>query len=74
MADGALASRASANGKTTWVWHGTKPIAPYLATATLGEFDLDVSSIDGIPSISCASAHSWGTQSRLFQKDKPTSW
>src|SRR4029453_6195307 len=37
-------------GKTTWGWKETDPMAPYLATATLGKFDLTTSSVDGIPS------------------------
>jgi aminopeptidase N len=50
MANGVLVSNARANGKTTWVWRETDPMAPYLATATLGRFDLSISSVDGIPS------------------------
>src|SRR4029453_19051510 len=50
MANGVLRSNATANGKTTWVWSETDPMAPYLSTATLGRFDLDVSTVDGIPS------------------------
>ncbi len=50
MANGRLVSRASSNGRTTWVWSETDPMAPYLATATLGRFDLTISSVSGIPS------------------------
>ncbi len=50
MANGVLVSNTTANGRTTWVWNETDPMAPYLSTATLGRFDLDVSSVDGIPS------------------------
>ena len=50
MANGVLVSHATSGGRTTWVWHESDPMAPYLATATLGRFDLDVSSVDGIPS------------------------
>jgi aminopeptidase N len=50
MANGVLVSNATANGKTTWVWRETDPMAPYLSTATLGRFDLTISSVDGIPS------------------------
>jgi aminopeptidase N len=49
-ANGVLRSNTTANGKTTWVWRETDPMAPYLATATLGRFDLEISSVDGIPS------------------------
>jgi aminopeptidase N len=50
MANGVLLSHATSGGKTTWVWRESDPMAPYLATATVGRFDLDVSSVDGIPS------------------------
>jgi aminopeptidase N len=50
LANGALVSKTTAAGKTTWVWRESKPMAPYLATATNGRFDLTVSSIDGVPS------------------------
>jgi len=50
MANGVLVSHTTANGRTMWVWNETDPMAPYLSTATLGGFDLDVSSVDGTPS------------------------
>jgi aminopeptidase N len=40
MANGVLASRTSAGGRTTFVWRERMPMAPYLATSTLGRFDL----------------------------------
>jgi aminopeptidase N len=40
MANGVLASQTSTGGKTTFVWRESSPMAPYLATATLGRFDL----------------------------------
>jgi aminopeptidase N len=49
MANGVLVSQTHANGKATWVWHESDPMAPYLTTTTLGKFDLTVSSTDGIP-------------------------
>jgi aminopeptidase N len=49
MANGVLLSHKSANGRTTWRWRETDPMAPYLATATLGRFDLTEYEIDGIP-------------------------
>lgn len=49
MANGVLVSRKTANGWTTWRWSETDPMAPYLATATLGRFDLNEYEIDGIP-------------------------
>ena len=34
-------ARAAAGGWTTWTWDATEPMASYLATATIGEFDVD---------------------------------
>jgi aminopeptidase N len=50
MANGVLLSHATSNGRTTWVWRETDPMAPYLATATLGRFDLAISTAGGVPS------------------------
>ena len=50
MANGVLISHATTAGKTTWVWRESDPMAPYLATATLGKFDLVESTVSGIPS------------------------
>jgi aminopeptidase N len=50
MANGVLASQTTSGGLTTWVWRETDPMAPYLATATLGRFDLTVSTVAGVPS------------------------
>ena len=50
MANGVLVSNATAGGKTTWVWKETDPMATYLATATLGKFDLTISKVGNIPS------------------------
>jgi aminopeptidase N len=40
LANGTLRSSATHSGKTTWVWHEAFPMAPYLATATNGRFDV----------------------------------
>ncbi len=51
LANGVLASRTTAGGRTTWVWRNTSPMAPYLSTATLGRFDLTQYRLpSGIPS------------------------
>jgi aminopeptidase N len=51
LANGRLVSTKTANGKTTWNWSSSTPMAPYLATATNGFFDLTVSTLpDGTPS------------------------
>jgi aminopeptidase N len=38
IANGRLISQTTQGGKTTWVWEEDSPMAPYLATATNGEF------------------------------------
>ena len=40
MANGVLVSQTSTGGRTTFVWREGLPMAPYLATATLGRFDV----------------------------------
>jgi aminopeptidase N len=50
MANGVLVSHETSGGRTNWVWRETDPMAPYLATATLGNFDLTTSTVAGVPS------------------------
>jgi aminopeptidase N len=51
MGNGVLVSRSTSNAKTTWRWRERDPMAPYLATATLGRFDLTISTLaNGVPS------------------------
>ena len=50
MANGVLLSHDTSGGRTTWVWQETDPMAPYLSTATLGRFDLTISTAGGVPS------------------------
>ena len=51
MANGVLVSSTTSGGKTTWVWKETDPMSTYLSTATLGRFDLTVTTLPGgIPS------------------------
>ena len=50
MANGVLVSNAASAGKRTWVWREGDPMAPYLATTTLGRFDLEIGSAGGVPS------------------------
>src|SRR5215470_17989475 len=50
MANGVLVSQTSAGGASTFVWREDLPMAPYLATATLGRFDLTQYRLaDGLP-------------------------
>jgi aminopeptidase N len=50
MANGVLVLHETSGGRTTWVWSETDPMAPYLSTATLGRFDLTISTAGGVPS------------------------
>jgi aminopeptidase N len=40
VANGELAARRTAMGWTTWVWLATDPMASYLSTASIGDYDL----------------------------------
>lgn len=41
MGNGRLVGRIPAPGnRTTWIWHASEPMAPYLATVSLGKFNL----------------------------------
>jgi aminopeptidase N len=40
MANGSLVGRATHGDKATWVWNAPEPMASYLATATMGQFDI----------------------------------
>ncbi len=41
LANGELISQTTTDGKTTWRWADDAPMAPYLATATNGDFQTD---------------------------------
>ncbi len=40
VANGIPRGRTSSGGWTTWTWQAVEPMAPYLSTATIGDFDL----------------------------------
>jgi hypothetical protein len=48
IANGVLKGRWSHRGRTTWLWDAREPMASYLATATIGEFDVRAYRADGI--------------------------
>lgn len=50
MSNGVLTGTWSRGGRTTWAWRESSPMATYLATATLGTFQLSTSRVAGIPS------------------------
>jgi aminopeptidase N len=50
MANGVLVSSTTNAGRTTWVWKEDDPMSTYLATSTLGRFDLTQSTLaNGLP-------------------------
>jgi hypothetical protein len=48
LSNGDLSSRTTRGATTTWNWRMTRPMASYLATATIGQFDLRTYTRDGI--------------------------
>jgi hypothetical protein len=48
MANGELRSKRTRHGRTTWNWDAREPMASYLTTATIGEFNLRSYKRDGI--------------------------
>ena len=48
MANGVLTRTRTRHGLTTWVWEAREPMAPYLTTASIGEFDVHAYREDGI--------------------------
>jgi aminopeptidase N len=49
IANGRLLSRRTVSGRTTWRWFEDSPMAPYLATATNGAFELRIDRVGRIP-------------------------
>jgi aminopeptidase N len=49
IANGRLLSRRTTSGRTTWRWSEDSPMAPYLATATNGVFELRTDTVGRIP-------------------------
>ncbi len=48
VANGRLLYDTTRNGRVTWAWQQTEPMASYLATVNIGQFDLDQYTDDGI--------------------------
>jgi len=52
-ANGVLVDRITDLGQTTWIWEMAAPMAPYLATVVIGDFELvedpDATAVAGIP-------------------------
>jgi aminopeptidase N len=49
IGNGRLLSRKTRDGETTWRWFEDSPMAPYLATATNGVFELRIDKVGGTP-------------------------
>ena len=48
VSNGRLVSMRDSGDSSIWVWRTDEPMASYLATATIGEFDIDAYTADGI--------------------------
>ena len=48
IANGELVSRADSGNRTVWTWDAKAPMAPYLATASIGQFQIRDRTVDGI--------------------------
>jgi hypothetical protein len=48
IGNGELESSRTSHGRTTWVWDAEEPMASYLSTATIGQFDVRAYRKDGI--------------------------
>jgi Peptidase family M1 domain/Peptidase M1 N-terminal domain len=79
VANGVLEGRHTRHGSTTWVWDAEEPMASYLTTATIGEFDLDAYRAGGIrywdaidPDLFTRVAPRTGTQFALSQAANTT--
>jgi hypothetical protein len=48
VANGELVNKRTKRGSTTWTWDAREPMATYLATANVGEFDISAYKKDGI--------------------------
>jgi hypothetical protein len=49
VANGTLQGVAEARGRATWTWDAPEPMASYLATATIGDFDVRQYTANGRP-------------------------
>jgi aminopeptidase N len=66
MGNGELVSRRTRHGRTTWHWREGSPMAPYLATATNGDFQTDFYRAKGLAMFDAVDP-----QTREFGEDTP---
>jgi hypothetical protein len=49
IANGVLLGHEDRGGRSIWRWEAKEPMAPYLATATIGQFEITTRTVDGRP-------------------------
>jgi hypothetical protein len=57
IANGVLSGTTTAGGWTTWSWVASDPMAPYLATLAIGEFDITSYRSNGISILDAIDTH-----------------
>lgn len=79
VANGVLTGRRTKHGWTTWSWEAKEPMASYLTTATMGEFDLRAYKKNGIrfwdavdPDLYAQVQPHSGSQYAISQKGDPS--
>jgi Peptidase family M1 domain/Peptidase M1 N-terminal domain len=79
VANGGLRNKWTRNGWTTWRWDAGKPMASYLATATMGQFNLRAYERGGIrfwdaidPALFAVPEPRTGEQYAISQKGEPS--
>jgi aminopeptidase N len=66
LANGVLVSTTDNGDTTTWRWRETRPMVPYLSTATNGVFELRTGTVNGIPEYNAVDP-----QTRRFGQKNP---
>ena len=66
LANGRLVSTTDNGDTTTWRWRESSPMVPYLTTATNGNFELRVGSVNGLPEYNAVDP-----QTRRFGRKDP---
>jgi aminopeptidase N len=69
VGNGSLQSQRTANGRTTFTWRESRPMAPYLATITLGRFDVTTGTTpSGIPTYVAVDPRQASSASAVLRK------
>lgn len=69
VGNGSLQSQTTANGLTTFTWRESYPMAPYLATITLGRFDVTTGTTpSGIPTYIAVDPRQASSASAVLRK------